>query len=86
MDFRMVNVGYGNSINARSIRAIISSEASPVKRMIVEARKYNKVIDVTHGHKTVSVIVLKDDFIVLSSFSREILAKRVNEEIGRWKK
>ena len=70
-------IGFGNSVMAHRIITIVSPDASPIKRLIADARSSNTLIDATAGRRTRSVIVLDNHSIVLSSVVTETLASRL---------
>ncbi len=78
----IVNVGYGNMVNAEKVIAIIKPEAAPVKRMIQHAKDIGSAVDATCGRKTKSVIVVEDDMIVLSALLPDTIAQRINNNSG----
>lgn len=81
--FNFINVGFQNYININKVVAICNANSSPVKRMIEDTRDKGKLIDVTFGRKTLSVIVMADGHIVLSAVQRDTLGKRFNFLIGK---
>lgn len=78
----LINIGFGNLIEAERIIAIVSPESSPIKRIIQDAREKGKLIDATHGRRTRAVIVTDSDHIVLTYLQCETVANRIeyNEE------
>lgn len=72
----MINVGFGNTIVASRILAIVKPNSSPMKKLKDEARNMNRLIDVTEGRRTRSIIILDSNHVVLSSVQRETLAQR----------
>ena len=78
----LINIGFGNLIEAERIIAIVSPESSPIKRIIQDAREKGKLIDATHGSRTRAVIVTDSDHIVLTYLQCETVANRIeyNEE------
>ncbi len=76
---KLINIGFGNMVNAARIIAIVSPESAPVKRMIVEAKEKGMLIDATHGRKTRAVVVADSDHIILSYLQAEKLGERFNE-------
>ncbi len=72
----MINVGFGNSVVASRILAIVKPNSSPMKKLKDEAKNNNRLIDVTEGRRTRSIIVLDSNHIVLSSVQRETLTQR----------
>ena len=76
---QLVNIGFGNFINADRVVAAVSPDSAPVKRIIQNAREAGKLIDVTQGRKTLSVIVTDSEHIVLSYLKLEKLGERFRE-------
>ena len=79
----IINVGYGNMVNADRVIGIIKPEAAPVKRMIQNSRDTGKASDATCGRKTKSVLVLDNGSIMLSALLPETIASRINNDYGR---
>lgn len=75
---KLVNIGFGNMINASRIIAIVSPESAPIKRMIGDAKDKGMLIDATHGRKTRAVIIADSDHIILSYLQAEKLGDRFN--------
>ncbi len=73
---RLLNIGFGNSVNTGKITAVVSPEAAPVKRLVQAAKEEGRVIDATLGRRTKAVLVMEDDHIVLSALQPETIAKR----------
>jgi len=63
----LIDIGYGNVINAGRIVAVVYAEAAPVKRMLAAAREKNFLVDATCGKKTKSVYVMDSGHVVLSA-------------------
>lgn len=72
----MINVGFGNTVVAGRIIAIVKPNSSPMKKLKDEAKNTNRLIDVTEGRRTRSIIILDSNHIVLSSVQRETLTQR----------
>ncbi len=66
-------------IAADRILAIVIPDAAPTRRMILAARKAEKLIDASYGRKTRSVLVMDNGFVVLSSVQPETLVTRLKE-------
>lgn len=79
----IINVGYGNMVNADRVIGIIKPEAAPVKRMIQNSKDTGKAFDATCGRKTKSVLVLDNGSIMLSALLPETIASRINNDYGR---
>ena len=73
---RLLNIGFGNSVNTAKITAVVSPEAAPVKRMVQAAKEEGRNIDATLGRRTKAVLVMEEGHIVLSALQPETIAKR----------
>ena len=80
---RLINIGFGNTVNSDKIIAIVSPESAPIKRLIQNAKENGIAIDGTHGRKTKAVITMESGHVVLSALLPETIVKRaLNEEEG----
>ena len=79
---KLVNIGFGNLINADRVIAVISPDSAPAKRMIQESKERANLIDATHRRKTKGIIITDSDNVVLSFLSAEQLLNRFNDEKG----
>lgn len=77
---KLVNIGFGSSVNADRILAIVSPDSAPIKRMVQECKEKGTLIDASHGRKTKSVILMDSDHAVLSYLQAETLTHRINGE------
>ncbi len=75
---KLLNVGFGNMVNAARMVAIVSPESAPVKRLVQDARDAGRVIDATCGRRTRAVIVMDSDHVVLSPLQPETVAGRMD--------
>ena len=76
MDGRMINVGLGNSIVASRILAVVNPHSSPMKKLKDEAKRNSRLLDVTEGRRTRSIIILDSNHVVLSSVQPETITQR----------
>lgn len=76
MEQLLLTVGFGNSVVAQKVVAILSPNSSPLKRVKDEAREGKRLLDVTHGRKTRAVIILESNHVILSSIQAETLSTR----------
>ncbi len=77
MEFRFINIGYGNIVSAGRIVAIVSPDSAPIKRLIQEAREQGRLIDATYGRRTRAVVMMDSDHVVLSALQTETVAQRL---------
>lgn len=76
---RLVNIGFGNAVNADKIVAVVSPEAAPVKRIVQTAKDNGSAIDATCGRKTRSVIVCDSGHVILCALQPETLAGKAED-------
>lgn len=73
-----INIGFGNMVASNRVVAISSPESSPIKRLVQDAKEAGRVIDVSCGHKTKSVIVTDSEHVILSALPTERITDRLN--------
>lgn len=73
----LLNVGFGNTVIAGRVVAVINTGSSPARKLKELAKKNGKLVDVTEGRRTRSIIVMDSDHIVLSSVQTETLGQRM---------
>jgi regulator of extracellular matrix RemA (YlzA/DUF370 family) len=72
----MINVGFGNSIVASRILSVVNPHSSPMKKLKDEAKRNHRLLDVTEGRRTRSMIILDSNHVVLSSVQPETIMQR----------
>ncbi len=73
---KLINIGFGNMVNASRLVSVVSPDSAPIKRIIQEARDRGSLIDASYGRKTKAVLLMDSDHIVLSGLSPETIATR----------
>ncbi|NOX34247.1 MAG: DUF370 domain-containing protein [Deltaproteobacteria bacterium] len=76
MEQLLLNLGFGNTVVADKVVAILSPNSSPMKRVKDEAREDKRLIDVTHGRKTRAMIVTQSNHVILSAIQAETVSNR----------
>ncbi len=76
---KLVNVGFGNLVNAERVVAVVGPDSAPVKRIIQNAKEAGRLIDVTQGRKTYSVVFTDSEHVILSYLKPEQLVRRFDE-------
>ena len=74
---KLVNIGFGNMINAARMVAVVSPDSAPIKRIIQESKERGMLIDATQGRRTRAVIIMDSDHVVLSYLQAETVAGRL---------
>ena len=74
---RFINIGFGNMVSAGRIVAIASPDSEPVKRLVRDAKEDGRVIDVSCGRRTRSVIITDSEHVILSAIQTETITNRL---------
>lgn len=74
---RLINIGFGNMVNTDRIVAVVVPDSAPVKRIIQNSKDLGKLIDVTQGRKTQSVIFTDSEHVILSYLKAEKIANKM---------
>ena len=76
MEQNLLNIGFGSTVVADRVVAIVSPNSAPMKRLKDEARNDKRLIDATHGRRTRSIIVMDSNHVVLSAIQAETVSQR----------
>ena len=81
---KLINVGFGNAVNADRVIAIVSTDSAPVKRIIAQAKENSMLIDATQGRKTHSVLIMDSNHVIASYLKAEMILNRSEskDEVG----
>lgn len=77
---KLINIGFGNMINAARLVTIVSPDSAPIKRIIQESKERGTLIDATQGRRTRAVIIMDSDHVILTYLQSETVANRLNYE------
>ena len=77
---KFINIGFVNMVSAGRIVAIASPDSAPVKRLVQDAKEEGRVIDVSCGRRTRSVIVTDSDHVILSAIQAETITNRITTD------
>lgn len=78
---KLVNIGFGNLINADRVISIISPESAPAKRIVQKGKEDGTLIDATHGRKTMSIIITDSDNVILSYMDLKQIGAKFGVEV-----
>ena len=79
---KFINIGFGNMVSAGRIVAIAPPDSAPVKRLVQDAKEEGRVIDVSCGRRTRSVIVTDSDHVILSAIQAETITNRLATDLA----
>jgi regulator of extracellular matrix RemA (YlzA/DUF370 family) len=75
---KLADIGFGNMVNVSRVVCVVSPDSLPVRRLIQDAKNINRVIDVSCGKKTRSVIITDSEHIILSADEVSAITERMN--------
>lgn len=80
---KLINIGFGNMVNADRIVAVVNPESAPIKRVIHDAEEKGILVNATYGRRTRAVIITDSEHVILTSIQPETVAGRLvgGEEI-----
>ncbi len=73
---KLMSLGYGNSVAAHRVVAILNPNSAPMKRLREEARSARRLLDATQGRRTRSIIITDSGHVLLSSIQADTMAQR----------
>ena len=77
---KLINIGFGNAVNADRILAVAGPESAPIKRIVQEAKEQKMLIDATQGRKTRAVIITDSNHVILTYLHAETIMPRFNDD------
>ena len=77
---KLINIGFGSLVAASRVLSILSPDSAPIKRVMQEAKERGMLIDASYGRKTMSVIVMDTDHVILSALEPETLLHRWDDK------
>ncbi|NQS71802.1 MAG: DUF370 domain-containing protein [Desulfobulbaceae bacterium] len=77
MNNYLLPVGFSNAVKVNRILAVVNPSSSPIRKLRDEARQEKKIIDVTEGRRTRSILILDSGHLVLSSVQPETITQRL---------
>ena len=64
-------------VAAARVVALASPDSAPIKRLVSEAKEDGRVIDVSCGRRTRTVIFTDSDHLILSAIKAETISNRI---------
>jgi regulator of extracellular matrix RemA (YlzA/DUF370 family) len=74
---QLINVGFGNTVMVQRIIAVINTGSSPARKLKELAKDDGRLIDVTEGRRTRSILVMDSNHVVLSSIQSDTISQRL---------
>ena len=84
MEGKLLNIGFGNTVVADRVVAIVAPGSAPMKRLPADAKLGKKRIDATMGRRTRAIIITDSNHVILSGVQAETIAQRFTaDSFGR---
>ena len=77
---KLVNIGFGNMINADRVIAVVSPESAPIKRIVREAEDRSMLVNATYGRRTRAVVIMDSEHVILSAIQPDTISGRLSTE------
>lgn len=74
---QLLNIGFGNTVMVERIVAVINTGSSPARKLKEAAKNQGKLVDVTEGRRTRSILVLDSNHVILSSVQPDTISQRI---------
>ncbi|MBW1671201.1 MAG: DUF370 domain-containing protein [Deltaproteobacteria bacterium] len=78
---KLLNIGFGNTIVAERVVAIVNPSSAPMKRLREEAKVNSRLIDASQGRRTRSIIITDSNHIILSAIQAETISQRLGADV-----
>ena len=73
---KLINIGFGSYLASSRILSVLDPDSAPIKRIVQEARDRGMLVDASYGRKTMSVILMDTDHVILSAITPEAVSTR----------
>ncbi len=74
---QLINIGFGNTAMADRIIAVINTGSSPARKLKELAKDAGRLIDVTEGRRTRSLLIMDSNHVILSSIQPDTISQRL---------
>jgi regulator of extracellular matrix RemA (YlzA/DUF370 family) len=78
---KLLNIGFGNTVVAERVVAIVNPSSAPIKRLREEAKVNGRLIDASQGRRTRSIIITDSNHIILSAIQTETVSQRLGADV-----
>lgn len=75
----LLNAGFGNMVVVDRLIAIITTGSAPARKIKENAKNLGKLLDVTEGRRTRSMLVMDSEHVILSAVQPDTIKQRIQE-------
>ncbi len=77
---RFVSAGFGHSICANLVLAVLTPEPAPIRRFLKDAKAGKLYIDMTSGHAVKSLLLIENGKVAGCAISPKTMRQRLNAD------
>lgn len=74
---KLIDAGFGNYVNCDRVVSVASTDSLPVRRLIQDAKNAGRLVDISCGKKTKSVLITDSDHIICSAEEPDVIVKAI---------
>ncbi len=74
---QLLNIGFGNTVMVERVVAVVNTGSSPARKLKENAKNEGRLIDVTEGRRTRSIVILDSNHVILSSVQSDTISQRL---------
>ena len=83
---QFIHLGFNNWVASSKIAVIQVPNSAPTHRFLQVCKEQSKLIDITEGRKTKSIVILETGQIVLSAFTPDTIVGRIEGNVEKQEK
>lgn len=76
---KLIDAGFGNYVNCDRVISVVSPDSLPVRRLVQDAKNAGRMIDVSCGKKTKSVLITDSDHVICSAEEPETIIRSIED-------
>lgn len=76
---KLIDAGFGNYVNCDRVISVVSPDSLPVRRLVQDAKNAGRMIDVSCGKKTKSVLITDSDHVICSAEEPETIIRSIGD-------
>ena len=76
----MIHLGFQNMVSAARVVALVSPDSLPVRRLVQDAKNAGRMIDVSGGKKTRSVLITDSEHIICCAEETSVLEEKLTKQ------
>lgn len=74
---QLINIGFGNTVMVGRIIAVVNTGSSPARKLKELARDAGRLVDVTEGRRTRSLLIMDSNHVIMSSIQPDTISQRL---------